>query len=382
MGSGQGPEHFQVPAAVSLFHGVDTVTEGLVHGKFTSNQEALAACLALGTKGPLHSTATAEEFFAGQIRYGHMSSGPDGVKRNEIFAPAPHSILWGLPLSLLGLWAPDGPLRDAAVMWWAVQFVLCQAFWTPGAGLRAPCGRFLWPKDTDPVPDWTVWSVTYARFAGLPEDGLGHAHDVTFDAFGAMLHRLGDEIRAAVASAPVPILAMPLKRWEREGGGYFAAFDGQPPMNDPLAWLEVDSSGRVLNGGKGLDSLPSLAGEPVIIGRMAGASAQESSGAAGDSPQPSAPPPAAPAVVTPPAAAPPVQPRAPQPRAAGAIAADVMRLQVANKDRSRLREIAMEISGAIKPWRTWEQVADDLLSLGPQHADVQALAAEVRSMGA
>jgi len=381
MGSGQGVEHFQVPAEVALFlHGIDTVTEGLVKGAFTSNQQANAAALSLGTKGPLHSTAPAEEFFAGQIRYGHMSSGPDGVKRNEVNAPAPHSILWGLPLSLLGLWAPDGPLRDAAVMWWAVQFVLCQAFWAPGAGLRAPCGRFLWPRDTDPVPDWTVWSITYARFAGLPEDGLGHAHDVTFDAFGAMLHRLGDEIRAAVASAPVPILAVPIKRWEREGGGYFAAFDGQPPTNDPLAWLEVDPSGRVLNGGKGLDSLPSLSGEPVIIGRMAGASAQESSAAVGGKP----PTPQAPLspVVAPPAPASPAQPQAPPPRAAGAIAADVMRLQVSGKDRSRLREIAMEISGAIKPWRSWEQVADDLLSLGPQHADVQALAAEVRSMGA
>ena len=378
MGHGQGVEHFQVPAAAGLFHGTDAVTEWLVKGKFTSNQLALAACLSLGTKGPLHSVSQAEEFFAGQITYGHMSSGPDGVKRNEIFAPAPHSILWGLPLSLLGLWAPDGPLRTSAVNWWATRFILTEAFWVPGVGVRAPCGRFLWPRDTDPIPDWTVWSVTYARFKGLSEDGLGHAHDVTFDAYDAMLHRLGVEIRAVVAQAPVPIVAVPIKRWVRDGGGYFAAFDGTPPlappMNDPLAWVEVDGTGRVVNAGKGLDSLPEMIGVPTVIGRAAGR--------VGDSSDSSLSPIQSPPAISPPVAPPPTTP-IPLPvsgRDPKMIAADILRLQVASRDRSTLREIAMEVTGAIRQWRTWDETADDLLSLGPGHEDVKRLAEEVRGM--
>jgi hypothetical protein len=252
----------------------------------TINQDFLAVALGLSTARlwpKLMSRATAaknaEDFFALQAEHGHQCRGT-GFDADEQAAYDPHAELWG------GGWA--GGLREARLAkdpqllafylgWGADHLAMIRPFWTP-RGFRSPGARCLTPAGM-PLRPSAVWDSRLYALVALEIDGdaakakYGNVSPPAQAALACLRDSssLFAEIEAESKTAHLK-LAMPVRKWTQNDGGYVAAFasDSQA-IDNPVARMIVSAAGEITDAERLLAGFVEPAGVPYLFGGPGGA---------------------------------------------------------------------------------------------------------------
>jgi hypothetical protein len=273
-----GIEHPQMDAIAALFKGsVDdkAMKANLMDPKGkTPNQRALACAIALSWarqsqgRPPAMTLQTAaaqtRDLFRAMDNCGHQAvSMTFGCEEG---APDPHSELWmGAMATILREARLQGPadILDAAIGYFADHVAMIRAFWTP-AGVRMPCARAKVKPGQELRPNWSVDSRAYASILGLPTAGLAKAASQSLPILqdsASLFPQIAERSKTTALK-----LAVPIRQWKDQEGGFVAAFVQAVPLNDPCAVLSVDPSGTILDAAKTLDGFTPPAGDPVVFG--------------------------------------------------------------------------------------------------------------------
>lgn len=274
-----GIEHAQTDALLALATGAADFTPtpdilSLVNK--TPNQRACAIAIGLlwsVVNKPPYITrqlaeAQARELYRAFRLFGHQAVGP--TYGCEEGAPDPHSKIWLMARTSIIRAARDQGLSsilDLALDDLADQLWLASQFWTEG-GIRTPCARAKAPDGMPLHPNWTVDSHAYAMVMGLDRTKLGVADPQPL----TVLSKISDqfpELQKRVKATTAVQLAVPIRIWRSENGGFHAAMTNDVPMNNRCSWVVTDKSGQTYVCGDSLDSFQAPDGIPTVIGTMA-----------------------------------------------------------------------------------------------------------------